>query len=69
MEKTSSALAVARGGRSQSELAKRLGVTQATVSNWETGESAPPLKAWKRIARVYGVKIADLLAHFAGAPS
>lgn len=64
MEKSKSALAVARGERPQDLIAERLGVTQATVSHWETGTFVPSSKLWKRIARVYGIPYADLISYF-----
>ncbi len=53
---------------SQSALAELLGVTQPTISNWESGSAAPPIKIWKVVAKAYGVTVDVLLAHFAGVP-
>ena len=46
----------------QAALAKALGVTTATVGNWESGRSTPPLKTLEAIADVLGVTVSDLLA-------
>lgn len=46
----------------QAALAKAIGVTTATVGNWESGRSTPPLKTLKAIADVLGVTVSDLLA-------
>lgn len=64
MERSKSALANARGDRSQEAIADRLGVTQATVSNWETGTFVPSSKLWKKIARAYGIPYTDLVTYF-----
>lgn len=64
MEKPRSALAIARGDRSQSEIAERLGVTQASVSYWETGAFVPSSKLWRRIARAYKMPYTDLVQYF-----
>ncbi len=64
MEKSRSALAIARGDRPQDEIAGQLGVTQATVSHWETGTFVPSSKLWKRIARAYKMPYANLVAYF-----
>lgn len=64
MEKSKSALAIARGDRSQADIAERLGITQATVSNWETGTFVSSSKLWKQVARAYGMRYADLVSYF-----
>ena len=56
-------LRTARGDRTQEEIAKSIGVTQAAVSNWENGTVPnPPL--WRKIARVYKIPLDKLSAHF-----
>lgn len=39
----------------QLELAEKLGITRATVSNYETGRRTPHLNELKRLADFYGV--------------
>ena len=41
----------------QKSLAARLGITQATVSNWITGKSEPSMKNLKQLAELFGVSI------------
>jgi transcriptional regulator with XRE-family HTH domain len=43
------------------ELAEKLGVTKATVSNWETGQRQPALERLTQISGILGVSIAYLL--------
>jgi len=49
-------IAVARRahGWSQSELAQRMGVTEATVSRWESGDRSPSWFTARRLARAFG---------------
>jgi transcriptional regulator with XRE-family HTH domain len=47
---------------SQSELAQRVGVRQATVSEWESGKSAPGAVKLVALADVFGVDTAELRA-------
>jgi transcriptional regulator with XRE-family HTH domain len=47
-------------GISQTELARRIGSTQAVVSRWERGEEAPRLEALVRVLRATGFE-ADLV--------
>lgn len=42
-------------GLSQEALAKRLGVSQRTVSTWETGRVALTVRRAKRVADILGV--------------
>ncbi|MBL9102185.1 MAG: helix-turn-helix transcriptional regulator [Myxococcales bacterium] len=46
-----------RAGLSQPELAERLGVRTATVSNWERGEGEPQLLDADAVARALSVDI------------
>ena len=47
-------------GMSQGELAKRLGVTQGAVSQWEKGYSNPRLPMLMKMATVLGVTLDSL---------
>lgn len=42
-------------GLSQKELAKAIGVSQATVTSWEQGKSAPSMRAMKKLTDFYEV--------------
>lgn len=48
-----------RKGRklTQEELAERLGITRATVSNYEVGRRSPHISELKRIADYFGVGV------------
>ena len=46
----------------QSELATELGVSDKTVSKWETGKGYPDITLLEPIARAFGVSIAELLS-------
>lgn len=48
-----------RKGRrlTQEELAEKLGITRATVSNYEVGRRAPHINELKRIADFFGVGV------------
>lgn len=48
-------------GLSQEELASALFVTRQTVSNYETGRSAPDLDTLQRVCTVLGVSLSDLM--------
>lgn len=50
-------------GLSQTELAKRIGVSKTAVSKWEDGTSAPKRKRAAAVARVLGLSERELLAH------
>lgn len=53
-----------RKGKNQEEFAQLFEVTQATISNWESGSAAPDPAAWPRIAEIYGVSLTKLLEFF-----
>lgn len=71
MDRATSPLAAARERKelNQSEVAEELGVTQATISHWETGATVPHPSQWKRISAVYGLSMAKLLDLFGEAAS
>lgn len=48
-------------GMKQTELAKLLNVGASTISNWETGYSAPDIESLKVMAKALEVSIDELL--------
>ena len=52
----------------QDELAQFLGVTKASVSKWETGQSYPDLELLPRIAAYFGLTIDELIGYEAQMP-
>lgn len=48
------------GGYTQKELADLVGVSEMTISNWETGKTAPSIRLWKKLADVLGIAMQDL---------
>ena len=49
-------------GMSQKELADALGVTQGTVSAWESGRWDPTVENLRAVAKVLGVTVDELIA-------
>lgn len=49
----------------QMELAKKLNVSDKTVSKWETAKGYPDLSLLEPIANVFGISIAELLSGYA----
>lgn len=47
-------------GLNQDEFARRVGVTQGTVSAWEAGENIPLPKFFPKIARILGIDPMEL---------
>lgn len=47
----------------QGEVAEKLGISQKTISSYETGRRRPRLKELARLAQFYGVSIDDLLTN------
>lgn len=50
-----------KAGLSQTEVAKALGVNQASVSHWESGKTQPRSAQLPKIAKLYGVTVDELL--------
>jgi transcriptional regulator with XRE-family HTH domain len=50
-----------RAGRTQAEVAKRAGTSQAWICRIETGDANPTLASLRRIARALDVQVVDLL--------
>lgn len=51
-----------RANLRQIDVAKRLNVDQAAVSNWENGKNAPLRKYHKKLAKLYGCTVDELLS-------
>ena len=49
-------------GLTQEELGEQVGVTNKTVSRWETGSYMPPVEALLALSQLYGVSINELLS-------
>ncbi len=47
---------------SQASVAERLGITAASVCQWETGKNLPRASLLREIASLYGCTIDELLA-------
>ena len=64
MEKTGTYLASLRRGRdmTQQQVADILGVSNKTVSKWESGAGLPDIEALPALAALYGVTADDILA-------
>ena len=45
----------------QQQLADALGISQVSVTRWETGEREPRVSTLKRIASVLGCNLRDLI--------
>lgn len=48
-------------GLQQADVAKKLNVTVAAVSNWELGKNSILRKYHKKLANLYGVKVEELM--------
>ena len=46
----------------QAELGEKLGVTNKTVSRWETGTYMPPVEMLEELSRLYGLTINEILS-------
>lgn len=51
-----------RRGVSQSDIAKKLNVTSATVSNWCAGVKYPRIDVMQRLADMLGIGLGELIA-------
>lgn len=51
-----------RVGLTQAEVSKRLGITVAAVSLWESGKSKPRIELLPKIAKLYGMTVDELLS-------
>lgn len=51
-----------KSGLTQKELAKRIGVTRATVNSWEMALSAPSCSCLSELSKVFGVSTDYLLS-------
>ena len=49
-------------GLGQKDVAKKLVIDQSTVSKWENGVAVPSRKYHKKLARMYGCTVEELLA-------
>ena len=58
-----------RSGRTTAELAKRIGVSQAAVSQWDTGKKFPSSETLCKLADLYGVSIDYLVGRESADPS
>ena len=64
MVKMGSFLAELRKERklTQAELGEKIGVTNKTVSRWETGSYMPPVEMLEELSKLYGLSINELLS-------
>ena len=49
-------------GLTQEQLGEQLGVTNKTVSRWETGRYLPPVEMLKALSEMYGISINEVLS-------
>lgn len=52
----------AEAGLTQEQLGERLGVTNKTVSRWETGVYLPPVECLRLLSDLYGITINEILS-------
>ena len=45
----------------QEDVAKRLGITQSAISQWELGRSSPTAELLPKVAALYGCTVDELL--------
>ena len=46
----------------QAELGEKLGVTNKTISRWETGTYMPPVEMLEALSNMYGLSINEILS-------
>ena len=46
----------------QAELGEKLGVTNKTISRWETGTYMPPVEMLEELSNMYGLSINEILS-------
>ena len=46
----------------QEQLGERLGVTNKTISRWETGNYMPPIECLKRLSDIYIISINEIIS-------
>lgn len=51
-----------KAGLRQVDVAKKMNVDQAAVSKWESGENGISRKYHKKLAKLYGVTVDELLS-------
>lgn len=49
-------------GLRQVDVAKKMNVDQGAVSKWESGETRPSRKYHKKLSKLYGITIDELLS-------
>ena len=49
-------------GLTQEQLGEKLGVTNKTVSRWETGSYLPPVEMLQSLSEMYGITINEILS-------
>ena len=52
-----------KAGLSQSELARKTGVNQQSMSRWEMGINAPNITDCVRLARFYKISVDELIGY------
>lgn len=50
-------------GMNQRELAKEMGVKQATISSWETGRTEPKAKQWILLADILEAAVSRVMGY------
>ena len=48
-------------GMTQEQLAERLGISQRSVSRWETGKTMPDLSLYEPLCEALGIQVSELL--------